>query len=317
MPVGRPDPDGDGVISAHRGYRGKTLGPVVAWECPSCGKKNDGRQPEQGCGHCGAGDPHKSRAGAAQESPRPAAPKVVPRRPALQPDTLSALEPPPPQVQQLMGHAGQFKQQDPLRILRLIEYRIKPGQNIKDVLRRSLVGTMDMGWGTITGTIVDSIDANQEDRLRIAHLQPGVWVANQYAMELQEKGIKDDPPHERAIPYNQAVGKYLQEFDAAHNAMQEKLMPESTQPPPPPVPDTGPAFSPVQFSQAQAILTIGGVKLCYTLALALQSIAQELEGNSEPEKFLSAEEALQLANALMQQVPENWTGEGEGENADR
>ena len=27
------------------------------WNCPACGKKNEGRRPEQGCGHCGAGDP--------------------------------------------------------------------------------------------------------------------------------------------------------------------------------------------------------------------------------------------------------------------
>ena len=45
-----------GEIGGDRHYDGPTLGPIVAWNCPSCGVENTGPL-EQGCVHCGAGKP--------------------------------------------------------------------------------------------------------------------------------------------------------------------------------------------------------------------------------------------------------------------
>ena len=75
-------------------------------------------------------------------------------------------------------------------------------------------------------------------------------------------------------------------------------------------PDTGPAFTKEQHHIAVALANRReGMKLCYTLALALQGIAEELAANMEPEKFLTRDEALQLANALMQEIPAEWQGD--------
>jgi len=65
---------------------------------------------------------------------------------------------------------------------------------------------------------------------------------------------------------------------------------------------------------AEGVWQLGGPKLCYTLALALSTIAEELAGNSEPEKFLSSEECVALAQALMHLVPPEWEGDREEES---
>jgi hypothetical protein len=198
-----------------------------------------------------------------------------------------------------------------IRVLRLIEYLIKPGENADITLRRSLVGRMDMIWGTLTGTIVDSLDDRQEDLLRLARRQPGVWVSNSAAMEQadqQDKGRK-------LVPYHEAIGPVLQEFERLHqqststvfnpfaDAAKERERKSMD------MPQTGPAFTADDAAIAKNIVRLWGLKLAHTFALALSQIAPELEANMEPEKFITSEECLRLANALMQLIPADWAGD--------
>lgn len=300
MPLGKPGQDGD-VVPASRHYGGQsgTLGVARLWECPACGRKVEGRTPEQGCPHCGAGDPAQVPARPAsideEERSHPVAP--TPPRPQPKGERVADVA------------AGAPPRLQATRVLRLIEYLIAPGQDATEVLRRSLVGTIPMAWGTITGTIVDSVDLNQEDRLRLAKLQPGVWIANERAMELggfdsrRASRAPENPTGSRESGVAPRPGTLLltvaeQAAIAAH--FERKAMP---------TPDVGMPFTILQGQHAQMLLEIGGFKLCYTLALALQGIAEELAGNSEPEKFLTSQEALQLATALLAQVPDDWTGD--------
>ena len=77
-------------------------------------------------------------------------------------------------------------------------------------------------------------------------------------------------------------------------------------------PPTGPSFSVDQGALARSIRNVSGADyaLINTLALALQSIAQEL-GDGQNGQFITEQEALQLANALMQQLPAEWQPEAE------
>lgn len=314
MPVGRPSPDDDGtIVPASRNYRGRTMGELTVWNCPACGKKNEGRPLQVGCAHCGAGDPVKSRAGTATGPERRAA-EPVQRTTARRAATV----PPGPPSVEAPGEIRPAKAMAAAtgtRILRMVEYLIKPGHNIDEVLRRSLVGRMDLAWGTLTGTIVDSIDQNQEDRLRLAKLQPGVWIANQRAGELAQATAPDTPMPPEVLDTFDEFDRKMRQRLGAHNALQEPLMADDSTPQDLIVPDTGPPYTQEQFNIAQMIYHLGAAKLCYTLALALQNVAQELEGNSEPDKFLSGEECLQFAEAFMQQVPPDWQGDKE-EGAD-
>lgn len=286
MPIGKPGEDGD-IIAASRHYGGKPapLGLATIWDCPACGKKNEGRLPEVGCGHCGAGDPLKSRGGLPQVKGKAAA--TPPRRTRLpEPEPPSDVRPATPQ------ELHQIKAAMPpttKRVLRLIEYLVKPGHNANDTLRRSLVGTMDLAWGSITATIVDSIDTNQEDRLRLAHQQPGVWISNPTVTEQQEAQARTADLQGIGTPTPDWVKREVQRM---------------TPPAPPDPPDTGPAFSHEQVMTAGILLARGGYRLCYTLALALQGISHEVD--MDPERFLSGEECLQLANALLAQIPPEW-----------
>jgi hypothetical protein len=79
-------------------------------------------------------------------------------------------------------------------------------------------------------------------------------------------------------------------------------------------PDTGPAYSQEIQQLAQLLLDLfervqagSGLRAIHTLALALSNVSVELEGNMEPEKFMSAAQCLQLANALLQLIPADWT----------
>jgi len=190
-----------------------------------------------------------------------------------------------------------------IRVLRLIEYLIKPGENADITLRRSLVGRMDMHWGTLTGTIVDSLDDRQEDLLSLARRQPGVWVSNSAAMEQadqQDKGRKPPPTlagrplFVPAPPFN-PFAEAARERESRSDRME--------------MPQTGPAFTGEDAEMARGIARAYGLKFAHTLALALSQIAPELEANMEPEKFITSEECLRLANALMQLIPADWAGD--------
>jgi len=295
-PVGKPDADGD-IVRGSRHYHGRTLGPTTVWDCPACGMKNEGRTPEQGCAHCGAGDPTKSKAGVEPTAAAPVGRELTTPRTASTPVTRTVGIPdaPRPSVEPQL-----------IRVLRLIEYLIKPGENADITLRRSLVGRMDMSWGTLTGTIVDSLDDRQEDLLRLARRQPGVWVSNTTAMEQADQQDKGHggmvPGSAHLIPsqYAQVGTVKFNPFAAAAHERERKSMD---------MPQTGPAFTADDAAIAKNIVRLWGLKLAHTFALALSQIAPELEANMEPEKFITSAECLRLANALMQLIPTEWAGD--------
>lgn len=182
------------------------------------------------------------------------------------------------------------------RILRLLEYVIHPGEDATEVLRRSLVGQMRFPWGTITGTIVDSSDPRQEDLLRLARMQPGVWMGN--------PGVNEHPLLE-CLQATQRLPEIpfltgLSRVGAAPAITDVARTPMTT-------PDVGPPFTIEDANTAQLLLKLGGPRLCYTLALGLQAVLPELA--SEPERFLTEEEALRLASALMACLPKDWQGD--------
>lgn len=274
MPIGKPTPDGE-IVHGSRHYSGGhgSLGRVGMWSCPSCGKQNDGQPLEHGCLHCGAGDQRQGRAGQVEEQPvaKVTAPTVPDRRQLG--DTVARSVPPAAPLPST-------------RILRLLEYVIAPGQDADETLRRSLVGRMTFPWGTLTATIVDSCDSRQEDLLRLARMQPGVWIGNPTTPTPLPPGfISREEGERRALEY----------FEREHQKDVRKRMEP---------PDTGPAFSVQDEQIARQLELLGGYRLCYTLALGLQSIADE--AGTDPTRFLSTESCLSLANALMQQVPAEW-----------
>lgn len=302
MPVGRYNDDGE-KVGTPRKYGGKPdpLGAPVIWNCPACGGQNEGRRPEQGCGLCGSGDPTLGKAGTVEvRTEGPTGRQAAPPHTVLPAAMRSGGKPAP---------RSSLEQSQPAeKVYRLLEYVIRPGQNADEVLRRSLVGTLRFPWGTLTGTVVDGIDGRQEDLLSLARRMPGVWLGNQEAMQMkQDKKFTYSP-----IP----SGTYLRNAEIPLGDKSEVRVPPTSPPP-----DTGPAFTTADQDLALGILQlgdrgyVGGLKLCYTLALALQSIAEELAANQEPEKFLTYDEALALANALMQQIPEDWQPEAEGDAA--
>jgi hypothetical protein len=199
----------------------------------------------------------------------------------------------------------------PVRVLRLIEYLIRPGADASTVLRNSLVGTLDMAWGQITASIVDSLDTNQEDRLQLAKRQPGVWLANPEAMT-------GAGPRENVFVGNKfEVGGF--DSRRAPRASEDPLGRWESGVAPRPgtfsqdpemiTPDNGPEYSREVADNANYLIAKFGYRFAYTLALALSQIAPELDANAEPEKFLRADEALALASALMDQIPKDWQGE--------
>lgn len=312
MPLGKPTSDGE-ILTGSRHYSGKPnpLGEVRVWNCPSCGKRNETQLPEHGCAHCGAGDQRLGKAGnpARTEAAGTGQPA---RGPLLQVAASTAYADVPTDTR--IARPLRDVPAASVRILRLIEYLVVPGKDVTWTLRNSLVGTLHFDWGQLTGTIVDSCDANQEDRLRLAKMQPGVWLGNEMTMRGREvKGIGSQPPlganalDARVVAYNDQRSSLESEYHLIRERLKEPLMS-------PTPPDTGPAFTRDQEVMAQQIRATGeyfgaGYKLCYTLALALQSIAEELAANIEPEKFLTREEALSLANALMAQIPAEWNPE--------
>lgn len=301
-PVGKPQADGTvGGSPRHYGHGSGSLGEATLWDCPACGKKNEGRRPEQGCVHCGAGDPHASTAGVAA-----AAPAV--ERDDWERTARRATAPPVglPSARLDVGEPAPDRRAEPQRVLRLIQYLIYPGQSGDETLRRSLVGRMELGWGSITATIVDSCDDRQEDLLRLAARQPGVWLGN--------AAVSDSVDH----PYKTAWAGITPRPVASGPMVTLHKHPGTRMGTHMNVPDTGPIYTIEEQDLAAAIANAvvrahaAPYALLYTLALALQTISEELKGNTEPEKFLSPEACLSLANALMNEIPVDWqNAEGE------
>ena len=301
-PIGRPSPDGDGIVAASRFGKasGDGLGPAGPWKCPACMLQNEGRI-EQGCVHCGSGDPTKSRAGTPRMTdPDPPRPDAVPRAtraPAPSPELADA-------AGRDLSHRAREAAGVPTqrqRVLRIIEYLIKPDANADDVLRNSLVGRMEFAWGSLTGVLVDSADLRQEDLLGLARRQPGVWLANPNAMVLQAAISQSTVPNYLETTHV----KRLLDVDTG-------TRPPMTQPLPPAevpgtiTPDTGLEFTTHDKDLAWKLIELGGYTLAHTIALALGTIAEELESNADPERLLSREAALRLASAIMFLIPDEW-----------
>ncbi len=288
-PLGKPDADGN-IVSASR-FSKQSLGTLTIWDCPSCGVKNEGRRPEQGCVHCGAGDPTKSRAGEPARETDKTPLGQVPAAPAV-----SAVPP--------IAHGRQSPRvpADVQRIYRIIEYAFTNPASLEGTLRRSLVGSLSPAAGlTITATIIDTLDAQQEDRLRMARMQPGVWLANPDAMHAAPTphGLREKLS-QLHLRYSSPAAALRQEFSMEPPTLH---VPSATPPP------TGPAYTEAHAEVAQRLCEILGYKIVHTLALALSSIAEELASNAEPEKFLGRDECLQLANALLHAIPDGWEGD--------
>jgi hypothetical protein len=192
-----------------------------------------------------------------------------------------------------------------LTMYRLIEYVITDGVQGAEVLRRSLVGRLEFPWGAITGAIVDSLDNRQEDLIRMAQMQPGVWLGNPTVSTVPVlHGVPGLPVVKPMIPHSSTSNDETDLFTRAAR-MREVAMD---------TPDTGPAYSQEIQQLAQLLLDLfervqagSGLRAIHTLALALSNVSVELEGNMEPEKFMSAAQCLQLANALLQLIPADWT----------
>lgn len=279
------------------------LGIASIWKCPACGKQNEGRTPEMGCAHCGSGDPGKSQAGSTQELSKGlmaarAGEQSLPHGQPPSPSSSPMMHPPGARGSASAGSSSTA----PTRILRLIEYLIPPGVDASEVLQRSLVGSLDLTQCRITGTLVDDVSARQEDLLTMARRQPGVWLANPTAMQALQKRMKSDA---REVLY----GHPLVRQGSDPGLQQHRMAVEKERLMEPEIPDTGPAFSETEASLAHAVAQSFGLRWANTMALALSSIAPELAGNSEPEKFLSDQECLAFAQALLAQIPEGWVGD--------
>lgn len=269
------------------------IGVALVWDCPACGVRNEGRPPERGCVQCGAGDPTKGSAG------HPALTERYAGGEALTEGTVTHRVPPVVSVPLRSVESA-------TKIYRLLEYVVTRPEDVQIVLRNSLVGRLEMGWGTLTGTIVDSLDATQEDRLRMARMQPGVWLANPAAMAQQD--------HQAAhivapLLQRRREMETLTELEqAAITKHFERNTPMTVEPP---------ALE-ADKVLAERLQNLGslrwggdGLAFTHTLALALSNAAVELAGNTEPEKFLSSAECMRLAQALMALIPSEWNPQPE------
>jgi hypothetical protein len=182
-------------------------------------------------------------------------------------------------------------------VLRLIEYLATPGQEagLEETLRRSLIGTLSLAWGTMTASIVDSVDVNQEDRLQLAKRQPGVWLGN------ATLGGKTRPTRPELTPLESPlVSLSPSEVVAITKYFEKKEVP---------VPPTELPELPVKALLLVAQLAALDLRVAYTLALGLQTMAEAGKDAMEADKLLSPKECLAWAEALLAAVPDDWTGE--------
>lgn len=274
MPLGRPASDGT-LQASSRHYRGgQGLGVLHTWNCPACGVLNEGSL-AQGCAACGAGDERQGTAGTGQIERRAEGEALTEPLGTVLKSRSSVTSVPRHGVESVPPHT----------IYRLIEYVVNPGKDVTLTLRNSLVGRLTMDWGTLTGTIIDSLDAQQEDRLRMARMQPGVWMGNTEVMRHDQTRVREAAT-DRALVYS--AQDYQQVQDAKMTTSPYRLIEY------------------VVAERAEQVVALLGLRVAHTLALALSGIAEELAQNSEPEKFLSRDECLGLAQALMNLIPEDW-----------
>jgi hypothetical protein len=204
------------------------------------------------------------------------------------------------------------------RVIRVIEYLVNPGSEraFRDVLRRSLVGTEDFEWGSITAAVVDSVDSRQEDLLRLAKLQPGVWLGGPKIdgpgmAEVFERMLQRPPkPGAGVVP---PPGMDVRPLSVQGAERVQELADRTVEELPPPAaeepPDVGRTPPAEMIGIAREWAQEFGYRFIHTISLALSAIAEELRANSEPNKFLTAEQCLDFAQALMNEIPDEWDGD--------
>jgi predicted nucleic acid-binding Zn-ribbon protein len=331
-----------------RHYRGGThLGIALQWDCPSCGTKHETANApiEQGCPTCGAGVPGvagKAAPSSSSAAPLMAAP-VVPS-PARQDSGPVERTPgsgrPAIPAEQAAGVQT---------VYRLVRYTGSQ-QWIEATLRRSLVGYMGMGEGTITATMVDGVDRRQEDLLGMAGRQPGVWLG------LDRQHFASD---NKRSPTEQTIGLVREDMQRGIRALEEEYAASRTPIPSkdwpvvdgrrvPPTSSSipmgwdldpveplrwarpGGVTSPVPPEKETApmpdnpkviasylvdgLVANGQFQGVYTLAMALNQFATVVEDESmERDKFWSPQQCLGVAAALLALIPTDWQPEPEAE----
>lgn len=313
MPVGRPEELQDGKPA--RVYRGRSdLGQLGEWACPGCGAKHTTKF-ELGCPSCGAGTPGKAgqvpeppAKGAARGKDQPA--KVEQGRVSPPPDRPMPAGPslaPPP-----LSGAVQT-------VYRLIKYVAQGPAGeawLHETLQRSLVGTIQVGppGCAITGGVVDDVSSRQQDILGLIGRQPGVWLGNptlngrQVDRTLPITSPQDNPLD---LPRTLFTARGVAEYHTAPTgnifeqaAQERERMAEPRE------------VSPEVSLLAAQITELGGYRLAYTLAMALQMFAEQVAvGTLEAEKHYTQNECLQLAQALLNTVPEDWQPETPAEES--
>ena len=127
----------------------------------------------------------------------------------------------------------------------------------------------------------------------MAGRQPGVWLGGPNYMAHQ---------HEYTLRTVQAT-ELPRDLERVAPLYQEKQVVQEQQPP-----------TADEHNMALLILGAGDYRLCYTVALALQIFAEQVEhGSMEREKQYSSEECLRLAQALMDLIPADWDPQPEEE----
>lgn len=299
MPVGR-HPDRVGIpMRQPGGAIGRGLGDPGPWTCVSCGEKDITTRIEDGCPACGAGKPQPTPAKVEPtvplvETPRRREPPVVPHRSLQVPSAEPGIQ----------------------KIYRLIEYSVRDLPEGMAVLQRSLVGTLEMSWGTMTAIIVDDVSVRQQDLLTVAKRQPGIWVGGSgraigllpVGRELggfeSRRALADRPRTPLVVG---KVGSLPSSANPFAEAAKEREMAEQTGPVPPTTEDR---------NLATMLIPAVGYRGAYTIAQALSMYGEQVAtGSLEPEKHYTTEECYRLAQALLDLIPADWNPEpveGEG-----
>jgi hypothetical protein len=194
-----------------------------------------------------------------------------------------------------------------LVVTRIVQYACLPGYEtqLEEILLKSLVGKVQLEWGTMTAAVVDDLSPRQQDILGLLGRQPGVWEArkirpldgNQPGPSPLQRAIDDAKAGRPRVsvpptPARETPAWFREEVEAA---MTDRI-----------VPDTGPTFSVLDQQLAKALVSLCGLQVAYTIAVALQS----MEGVTDDDpKLLKSQECYALANAIIQLIPDEYLQE--------
>lgn len=178
---------------------------------------------------------------------------------------------------------------------------------MEQTLQRALVGRVGFAWGEIIAAIVDDVSIRQQDILGLAKRQPGVWLGGPDKEQRYPLMRIDFPDHGGLVEGADALREAVLRFgempgrDEAHPGRPFLGKTGMTEPI---VPDQGPSYTEMDQKIASVIVQACGIKVAYTLSLALQALAAAND-NSDP-LVLTSQEAYALANAIMQLIPREY-----------